>query len=580
MGKINPGNLLHPKSQWGSCLLYLLGVIALLAFAVLAWEPLFVCALIVAAFWIVRKLWRWLDRHLKLMERLRRLGERLQPLHKPLKIILVISLAPFAVAFFLESFWMAALCALLVGIIWGLVRLWRRVKPRISQIREHNFRIQDLSIQKAYVLYVLVAMVTATVICSVLINAVDRYRYGVYVRYADARREYTVPAGGSVDTDNDADRSNVYEFVIRDAQQQPVQQFTVNFKTSSVEYVYVTEEGGEPDREVEWYESYNRIYVQPVYSDFDRFMDVFLGIAGLASIPIVYVSAIVFCAMLFYRRKLKTPIAILSDAAGRIADNTLDFQVAYDARDEMGSLCDSFERMRAALQQNNAEMWRQMEERRRLNAAFSHDLRTPLTVLRGHADLLKAEIPDESIDREEILQEITAMSAHIGRLENYVSAMSRLQRLEDVEIHRTQIPALEFAREMRESAEILCGDKTLKFVASPGLFWNVDAEVVMQVFENLLSNAVRYARTTVAVQVEEQPGELWISVSDDGPGFSPEDLQKATEPFYRAEGSGEGHLGLGLNICRILCERHGGGVKVENEESGGARVRAWFSMLH
>src|SRR5699024_10494170 len=97
-----------------------------------------------------------------------------------------------------------------------------------------------------------------------------------------------------------------------------------------------------------------------------------------------------------------------------------------------------------------------------------------------------------------------------------------------------------------ESAEILCGDKTLKFVASPGLFWNVDAEVVMQVFENLLSNAVRYARTTVAVQVEEQPGELWISVSDDGPGFSPEDLQKATEPFYRAEGSGEGHLGLGL----------------------------------
>ena len=100
------------------------------------------------------------------------------------------------------------------------------------------------------------------------------------------------------------------------------------------------------------------------------------------------------------------------------------------------------------------------------------------------------------------------MSAHIGRLENYVSAMSRLQRLEDVEIHRTQIPALEFAREMRESAEILCGDKTLKFVASPGLFWNVDAEVVMQVFENLLSNAVRYARTTVAVQVDVYKRQL------------------------------------------------------------------------
>ena len=126
--------------------------------------------------------------------------------------------------------------------------------------------------------------------------------------------------------------------------------------------------------------------------------------------------------------------------------------------------------------------------------------------------------------------------------------------------------------------EILCAGKAFSFAAQPALYWHVDVEAVVQVGENLLSNAARYARTRVTMCVEARGGALEVCVADDGCGFTPDGLEKATEPFYRAEGSGEGHLGLGLNICRILCERHGGGVSVENGEDGGAVVRARFAL--
>ncbi|MFD2880718.1 HAMP domain-containing protein [Paenibacillus rhizoplanae] len=89
----------------------------------------------------------------------------------------------------------------------------------------------------------------------------------------------------------------------------------------------------------------------------------------------------------FYHNKLKQPIGTLREASQKISGNDLNFRIPQASEDEMGQLCGSFERMRAALEDNNRQMWRSIEDRKQLNAAFfSHDLRTPLTVLRGYAD--------------------------------------------------------------------------------------------------------------------------------------------------------------------------------------------------
>lgn len=101
-----------------------------------------------------------------------------------------------------------------------------------------------------------------------------------------------------------------------------------------------------------------------------------------------------------------------------------------------------------------------------------------------------------------------------------------------------------------------------------------DMAIIMQVYENLLSNAVRYATDSITVTLTLHP--FSIKVSDDGKGFTDQDLAEATKPFYKTVSETErGHLGMGLNICKILCEKHGGYLEIFNEERG-ASVLAVF----
>ena len=108
-----------------------------------------------------------------------------------------------------------------------------------------------------------------------------------------------------------------------------------------------------------------------------------------------------------------------------------------------------------------------------------------------------------------------------------------------------------------------------------------DAALILRVFDNLAANAARYAKTRVAAAFRRLGDALVLTVEDDGPGFSPEALKRAVEPYFRdkaAARDGE-HFGLGLYICRTLAERHGGALTVENAPEGGARVRAVFRAL-
>ena len=113
----------------------------------------------------------------------------------------------------------------------------------------------------------------------------------------------------------------------------------------------------------------------------------------------------------------------------KIGRRDLDFYVEYGQEDEMGQLCDAFEQMRLQLRDNNQMMWKMIEEQKQIRAAFSHDLRTPLSVLKGYVEYLSRYYPDERLSKEKVIEILKELSEQTQRIENFADTMKKNQSL-------------------------------------------------------------------------------------------------------------------------------------------------------
>lgn len=312
-------------------------------------------------------------------------------------------------------------------------------------------------------------------------------------------------------------------------------------------------------------------------SEQDAFWISVLELIPVLSTPVWSALCILAAAVLFYRNKLEKPLLQLRTASEKIAENDLDFRVEYEAADELGQLCGSFEIMRSTLAANFSEMWRQIEDRRQLNAAFAHELRTPLTVLKGYDEMLKG-----NGDRQ-TRKIADTMEKHIMRMEHYVNSMGNLHHLEDLKPQQESISIKELTAVLYDSVFMECRahGKMLFFrnhTQSKELM--ADRNSILHVANNLTANAVRYAESAVTFCMEETEGGFVLRVADDGKGFSQEGLRQATNPYFTEEKGNEKHFGIGLYLCRMLCGNHGGWLKIENlsQENvpSGAQITAFF----
>lgn len=283
---------------------------------------------------------------------------------------------------------------------------------------------------------------------------------------------------------------------------------------------------------------------------------------------------------MFYYFEIKPSIDILLSASRKISENQLNFTVKCPKDNELGELCHAFEDMRSNLYHANLEMWHSLEERKRLNAAFSHDLRIPLTVLHGYADFLQKYVPAGKVTEEKLMDVLSLMNGQISRLEHYTTKMNSLQKLDDIIPNPQDILFAELNAQLLQTGRFLCADKNFEFTAPKtcnGIVLKADIELVLQVYENILSNAVRYAQNQITAACFLTEEMLCISICDDGRGFSKEALAKAGAPFFRDEKEADKtHFGLGLYICRVLCEKCGGKLLLQNGESGGKVTAEFF----
>lgn len=302
--------------------------------------------------------------------------------------------------------------------------------------------------------------------------------------------------------------------------------------------------------------------------------------AAMVGLPVFYIAVgIGAAAAVYYRKKLREPITQLQNGVERIQEDNLDFHIEYDSDDELGRLCCSMEKMRRELRQKHKALWESLEQRKLLNASVSHDLRTPITVLKGYLDYLEKNIPQDKLTEDMLLDTVSSMQGAVNRLELYVESVRDIEKIENIEIEKRSENVKLLLNELRSNVRQLAGNKEI--IISNDITVDkiqIDKGVFFRILENLLQNALRYAEKQVSINLSHKKDFLILTVKDDGKGFSAADLEKATTVFYSNDKEKQ-HFGIGLSVCKILCEKHGGLLYVGNQKEKGACVTAKLKIF-
>lgn len=193
-------------------------------------------------------------------------------------------------------------------------------------------------------------------------------------------------------------------------------------------------------------------YVSLDEASYLTWIDWTLRLVAGVGVPIVAFGGLaVLLFRRFYRRHIGGPLSVLEAAADRIARQDLDFQIGAVRGRELRRLGAAMEGMRSSLLATQRELWRTAEDRRRLNAAFAHDLRTPVTVLKGTLEMARIKA-DRAGSGEDVRKTLDTLSGQADRLESYAQLMSRVTKLEDREVMRSACAPSDVVRVLERQA--------------------------------------------------------------------------------------------------------------------------------
>ena len=271
----------------------------------------------------------------------------------------------------------------------------------------------------------------------------------------------------------------------------------------------------------------------------------------------------------FLARRLTRPLAAMQDTAGRIAAGDLSARVGTESmpHDELGSLARSIDAMADELETARGH-------ERAFLLSISHDLRTPLTSIKGYAEGMSDGVIESAPDRARASAVIVAEAR---RLERLVADLLDLARLDTHEFSLTRVPVdvratvsatvQAFAPALHELGV------QLSVSSGPPINMNTDPERLAQIVANLVENALKYAATSVVVDVSEHDGDVELRVDDDGPGIPEAERGRVFDRLYTVRDSPGRKVGtgIGLAIVHELALAMGGAATCEPLDTGGTR---------
>lgn len=271
------------------------------------------------------------------------------------------------------------------------------------------------------------------------------------------------------------------------------------------------------------------------------------------------------------------PLTDIEGAAARIAGGDLSHRIdSAPPTTEVGRLGGALNTMLGTIEEAFDERTESERRLRQFVADASHELQTPLTSVRGYAELFRRGAADRPDDLANAMRRIEAESERMGLLVDDLLLLARLDQGRPMERARVDLAAI--ARQLGGDAHVVDPDRPITIDAPFAVEVDGDEQRLRQVVANLLSNARVHtpAGTPITVRVLRDGADAVLEVRDRGPGMAAEHAARVFERFFRADASrtrASGGSGLGLSIVAAIVEAHGGTVNVDTAPGDGARFR-------
>ena len=327
----------------------------------------------------------------------------------------------------------------------------------------------------------------------------------------------------------------------------------------------------------------NESYTLPkVVLNTENILKLFINRANIAVgiIISIFIFAIVISSFIT-SKTIVGPIEQITEGANEIANGNFDYEINYTSKNELGQLADSFNNMRLRVK-DSIERQRQADQKQKeMIAGIAHDLRTPLTSVKGYLEGIRDGIADTPEKQQRYMDTIYSSTCSTEKILDDFLAISKLElgdtalNCENVTVEDFKAFASGLEEELTKQDfdfEIIDRTKT-----SPVLY--LDTDRFSRVINNIISNSVKYRRKDVrgkiTLTIIEYQKTVLFEIKDNGMGVDKESLPRIFDTLYRAdkartnvrEGSG-----LGLSICKQLVELHGGLIWAQSEPGNGLAI--------
>ncbi len=298
----------------------------------------------------------------------------------------------------------------------------------------------------------------------------------------------------------------------------------------------------------------------------------------------IFISALIILFLtagmliLWIYRGIIRPIKRLEAATVNIQQGNLDFTIETEGNDEVSELCSSFEEMRKRLKESSERQMTSEQQSRELISNIAHDLKTPITAVKGYSEGLLDGVADTPEKREKYLRTINSKANEMDALLNELTLYSKIDtnripynfnKLSVAAYFNDCIEEIGMDLETKQIglAYFNYVDNDVKIIADP--------EQLKRVVNNIIGNSVKYLDKKhgfINIRIKDVGDFIQVEIEDNGRGIASKDLPYVFERFYRADASrnsATGGSGIGLSIVKKIIEDHGGKIWATSKESVG-----------